>query len=159
MTEGSGTPASSESSGSAGSPQQSLVGVMPDVVKGLKDKPPLLFGIGAGVILVVVLGATADVWLVLIVAAVLVLALGAWLVNDARRLRAEAASRPPPGSVSQVIVSDDVETGKNSKVADVERPSQASVDQKLDFKKTKIGEGSTFGSVHVSDLPEDEQQG
>jgi hypothetical protein len=155
MTEGNGTPASSESSGSAGSPEQSLVGVMPDVVKGLKDKPPLLFGIGAGVILVVVLGATADVWLVLIVAGVLVLALGAWLVNDAQKLRAEARS---PGGIHQEIVSDDVETGKDAKVADITSSSQTSVDQKLDFKKTKVGEGSSFGGIHVGGAPERKEQ-
>ena len=157
MTEGSGTPASSESSGSAGSPEQSLVGVMPDVVKGLKDKPPLLFGIGAGVILVVVLGATADVWLVLIVAAVLVLALGAWLVNDARRLRNEAA-RQAAGGRRQTIRSEDVKTGKKAEVAVVDAAGASSVDQDLDFKTTTIGDGSSFGVIRVSGEPERKEQ-
>ena len=66
---------------------QSLFGVMPEVVKGLSKQPALLFGIGAAIVLVAVLAATTSVWLVLIVAAVLVLALGAWLVNEAGRRR------------------------------------------------------------------------
>ena len=81
------------SGATSGSSEQSLFGVMPDVVKGLKDKPPLLFGIGAGIILVAVLGATADVLLVLIVAAVLVIALGAWVVSDALKRRDDAVNR------------------------------------------------------------------
>lgn len=84
MTEGGNAPA-------AGGP--SLVGVMPEVVKGLKDRPALLFGIGAGIVLVVVLGLTTNLWLVLVVAAVLVLSLGAWLVTEARRQTAEADIR------------------------------------------------------------------
>jgi hypothetical protein len=85
MTEGSGAaPSSSE---------PSLVGVLPDVVRGLRNKPALLFGIGAGVILVAVLGVTTDVWLVLVVAAVFVISLVAWLVSDARRQRDEVVGR------------------------------------------------------------------
>jgi hypothetical protein len=157
MAEGSGTPASSESSGSAGSSEKSLVGLMPDVVKGLMDKPPLLFGIGAGVILVVVLGATADVWLVLIVAAVLVLALGAWLVIEARRLRNEAA-RTAAGGVRQTIHSEDVETAKGATAANVRSRAPTAVEQDLDLKKTKLGEGSSLASVDFGASPEHENR-
>ena len=83
MTEGSGSaPAAPEPTAS---PDSSLAGVLPEVVKGLKDKPALLFGIGAGVVLVLVLGITTDLWLVLIVAVVLLLCLAAWVLTDARR--------------------------------------------------------------------------
>jgi hypothetical protein len=70
----------------SGNPNPSLVGVMPEVVKGLKDKPALLFGIGAGIILVVVLGITTDVWIAVVVAAVLVACLIAWVFIEARKV-------------------------------------------------------------------------
>jgi hypothetical protein len=138
MTEGSGTPASSESAGPAGSPEASLVGVMPEVVKGLKDKPPLLFGIGAGVILVVVLGVTADVWLVLIVAAVLVLALGAWLVVEARRLRAEAGGN---GGVNSTIRGKKWKVGKGGKVRNV-RSGGKPVTESVTIDELEVGDNA-----------------
>ena len=154
MTEGSGTPASSESSGSAGSPGQSLVGVMPDVVKGLKDKPPLLFGIGAGVILVVVLGATADVWLVLIVAAVLVLALGAWVFSDARKRRDEAVGG---GGTRQRIRSKKIKTRKGSEAVVVKSPG-GPVDQDVKADEVEVGEEGSFAVVDVGSAPERKEQ-
>ena len=85
MMEGSSpSPASSEPE-PVSNPNPSLAGVLPEVAKGLKDKPALLFGIGAGVVLVLVLGITTDLWLVLIVAGVLLLCLAAWALTDARR--------------------------------------------------------------------------
>lgn len=64
-----------------------------EVVKGLRDHPPLLFGIGAGIVLIGVLAATTSIVLVLIVAAVLVAALTAWLIHETR----SGAGRKGPG--------------------------------------------------------------
>jgi hypothetical protein len=128
MTEGSGATPSS---------QPSLVGVLPDVVKGLKDKPPLLFGIGAGVILVAVLGATADVWLVLIVAAVLVIALGAWLLSDARRRRDEALAR---ADVRNITTTKDAKIKADADVGVVEAGS-SSVENVTDVSGAEITGG------------------
>jgi hypothetical protein len=84
MEGSSPAPASPEPEPTA-NPNPSLAGVLPEVAKGLKDRPALLFGIGAGVVLVLVLGITTDLWLVLVVAAVLLLCLAAWVLTDARR--------------------------------------------------------------------------
>jgi hypothetical protein len=67
--------------------QPSLFGVLPDVVKGLLHKPPLLFGIGIGIVLVAVLGVTTNVVIVVIVAAALLLCLLAWVFTDAHARR------------------------------------------------------------------------
>jgi hypothetical protein len=106
----------SEGSTAQGAPEPSLIGVMPDVVRGLKDKPALLFGIGAGIVLVVVLGVTSSVWLVLIVAAVLVLSLGAWLFTEARRQRDAAVTNVVQAKGSRIRKSDVgvVDTGPGS---------------------------------------------
>jgi membrane protein implicated in regulation of membrane protease activity len=141
-----------------GSSEQSLFGVMPDVVKGLKDKPPLLFGIGAGVILVAVLGATADVWLVLIVAAVLVLALGAWLVNDALKRRDEARAQATAGR-RQELVTPRLKTGEKANVGVIEMPGETSVEQVIDLTDAEIGAGSSVGVVRESDPGKPRKQG
>ena len=85
MMEGSSPAPASTEPEPLPNPNPSLAGVLPEVAKGLKDKPALLFGIGAGVVLVLVLGITTDLWLVLIVAGVLLLCLAAWVLTDARR--------------------------------------------------------------------------
>ncbi len=134
----------------SGSSGQSLFGVMPEVVKGLKNKPALLFGIGAGVILVAVLGATADVWLVLIVAAVLVAALGAWLVGDALKRRDEARVRAA-GGTRQKLVSAGLKTGEKTNVGLIESSGTSSIDQDIDVTNAEIGAGSNVGVVRESD--------
>jgi hypothetical protein len=55
-----------------------------EVVKGLKDEPMLLFGIGAGIVLIAVIAFTTSLAIVIVVAVVLVLALTASLVARAR---------------------------------------------------------------------------
>jgi ABC-type nickel/cobalt efflux system permease component RcnA len=55
------------------------------VIKGLKGEYPLLFGIGAGIVLVAVLGATGNIAALAIVAAVLVVSLLVWLVWRSRK--------------------------------------------------------------------------
>src|SRR5262245_25171765 len=147
-----------DSGATSGASGPSLVGVLPDVVKGLKDKPPLLFGIGAGVILVAVLGATADVWLVLIVAAVLVLALGAWLVSDALKRRDEARVRATGGR-RQKVTTGKVEQGENSEVAVIETSGTSSVEQDIDTGDIKIGSGSSFGVIREGGTVEREDRG
>jgi HAMP domain-containing protein len=123
---------------SSAPPAQSLFGVMPDVVKGLRKQPALLFGIGASIVLVAVLAATTSVWLVLIVAAVLVLALGAWLVNEAgvRRRRA----------VENVVSAKRARIGKRAKVGTVDEVP-GGVSQDVNVEGAQIGEGSSVGTV------------
>ena len=55
-----------------------------EVVKGLKDDTVLLFGIGAGILLVAVLAFTTSISIVIVIAVVLVLVLGASLLTRAR---------------------------------------------------------------------------
>jgi hypothetical protein len=119
-------------------PAQSLFGVLPDVVKGLRNQPALLFGIGAGIVLVAVLAATTSVWLVLIVAGVLVLALGSWLVNEAgvRRRRA----------IENVVSAREATIGKRAKVGTVD-PVPGGVSQEVNVENAEIGEGSSVGTV------------
>ena len=58
-----------------------------EVVKGLGNDPLLLFGIGAGIVLVAVLAVTSSLALVLIVAGVLLVALLAGAHQRARAVR------------------------------------------------------------------------
>jgi hypothetical protein len=150
-----GVEGSGPTSGSSG---QSLFGVMPDVVKGLKDKPPLLFGIGAGVILVAVLAATADLWLVLIVAAVLVLALGAWLVNDALKRRDEARVRSA-GGIRQKVASHGLKNPGKANVGLIERSGTSSIEQDIDVTDAEIAAGSNVGVIRESRTPERDERG
>lgn len=123
---------------SSAPPAPSLFSVMPDVVKGLKKQPALLFGIGAGIVLVAVLAATTSVWLVLIVAAVLVLALGAWLVNEAgvRRRRA----------VENTVRAEKAKIGEQASVGTVD-PVPGGVLQNVNIEGAEIGKGSSVGTV------------
>lgn len=92
--------------------QPALLGV----VKGLRDQPPLLFGIGAGLVLIAVLAATTSIVLVLIVSGVLVAALVAWLVYEARtgsggggraRARADARRARIRGEAEVAVIEDE----------------------------------------------------
>jgi HAMP domain-containing protein len=132
--EGSGT--------TSGSSEQSLVGVLPEVVKGLRDKPPLLFGIGAGIVLVAVLGATTNVWLVLIVAAVLVISLAAWVWSDALKRRDEAVTR---ADVRNVTTSPRAKISEGADVGVVDAGS-GSVENVTDVTDAEIT-GSNVGVV------------
>jgi hypothetical protein len=119
-------------------PTQSLFGVLPEVVKGLRKRPPLLFGIGAGIVLVAVLAATTSVWLVLIVACVLVLALGAWVVNEA------ATRRRSEAGIKNILIA------KRSKIrrSDVGKVDNATggVQQRVDAEGADISD-SSVGTV------------
>lgn len=63
-----------------------------EVVKGLRDEKELLFGIGAGIVLIGVLTATTSIAMAAIVAVVLMAALGAWMFGATRRVRDERGS-------------------------------------------------------------------
>jgi hypothetical protein len=65
-------------------PKPTFGDALTQVIKGLKDQYPLLFGIGAGIVLIGVLGVTGNVTALAIVAAVLVIALVVWLIWAAR---------------------------------------------------------------------------
>jgi hypothetical protein len=148
MTEGSGP--------APATPTPSLVGVLPDVVSGLRDKPALLFGIGAGVILVIVLGVTTDLWLVLIVAAVLVLALLVWMLSDARERRAAARAAPrEPGGVKNVTHGPRATIRDEAEVGNVEAGA-GSIENVTNVEGADVGAGARVGNVRTGGEPEQE---
>jgi len=111
------------------------------VVKGLKD-PYLLFGLGAGIILVGALTFTGNVTLVLIVACVLVVALLARLVANMQSAR----ERPARG-IDQRIKSSDAVL-KNSPLANVKADVSVPIKQDIDVKRAKA-DGSPIGNVNI----------
>lgn len=127
-----------EGANAAGAPgDRSIVGVLPEVVKGLRHDPALLFGIGAGVVVVAALAATTSLWLVLVVAAVLVLSLAAWLVREAAKERAQ------PG-VRNRVRTPRAQIGR-AEVGVVQ--GGGSVDQEVDASGATIADGATVGKV------------
>lgn len=127
-----------EGANAAGSPaDRSVAGVLPEVVKGLRHDPALLFGIGAGVVLVAALAATTSLWLVLVVAAVLVLALVAWLVREAAKERAQPGVRNRVRASRSHIGRADVGVVQGS----------GSVDQDIDATGATIADGASVGKV------------
>lgn len=128
----------SEGANAAGSPAgDSVVGVLPEVVKGLRHDPALLFGIGAGVVIVAALAATTSVWLVLVVATVLVLALAAWLVREAAKERAQPGVRNRVRASHSHIGSAEVSVVEGG----------GSVDLDVDATGATIADGATVGKV------------
>jgi len=89
-------------------------------------------------VLVAVLAATTSVWLVVIVAAVLVLALGAWLVNEAGMRRRRA--------VDNTVRARKAKIGKQAHVGTVDSVP-GGVTQNVNVKGAEIGEGSSVGTV------------
>jgi hypothetical protein len=57
-----------------------------EVIKGLHRDPILLFGIGGGILLVAVLAVTTSLAIVLVVAGLFVVVLGAHMLQEARRV-------------------------------------------------------------------------
>src|SRR5436305_12309476 len=79
-----------EQTGASGA-EPGLWKTLGEVVAGLRNEYPLLFGIGGGLVLVVVLGATGNIAAVAIVAGLLVASLVTWIVwktIDRRGIRA-----------------------------------------------------------------------
>jgi hypothetical protein len=152
MTEGSGA--------GPAPPTPSLAGVLSGVVSELKDKPALLFGIGAGVILVIVLGLTTDLWLVVVVAAVLVLALLAWILNEARERRAAAvarrdevdARRAQPPQLENLTSSEGAEIGASAAVGVIEADA-GTIKNDTNVDGAKIGDNANVGVVRTGGDP------
>ncbi len=69
-----------DDSGAKASADAGLWGAMREVVIGLRHEYPLLFGIGAGLVLVLVLGVTGNTVALVVVAVVLLAALATWIV-------------------------------------------------------------------------------
>jgi hypothetical protein len=78
-----------------------------EVVKGLRDDPVLLYGIGAGIIVVGVLVFTASAAIVLIVAALFVVVLFARAHQDAQRIQKKGTA-VDAGVVGSSLVDSDV---------------------------------------------------
>jgi hypothetical protein len=109
-----------------------------EVVKGLRDQPPLLFGIGAGIVLVAVLAATTSIVLVVVVAAVLVVALAAWMFRETRGSAAEGR-RKARARVKHARITDDSDVGV---VEGEVGPGTASVDvqgEGAEISRSRVG--------------------
>jgi hypothetical protein len=110
------------------------------VIKELRNEPPLLFGIGAGIVLVAILGATTSIAIVAIVAAVFVAALGAWLVRETRaRVRQKTNVRAPG-----------VKVGKRANVGGIEAPdSSGNQETNVDAGGADIGDDANVGGISI----------
>jgi hypothetical protein len=85
----------------ASEPDPGLWKTLGDVVAELRGEYPLLFGIGGGLVLVVVLGITGNVGALAIVAGLLVVSLVTWIVwktIDRRRISAGKRTQIRRGS-------------------------------------------------------------
>lgn len=133
MTDGTETAPAPESS------QQALL----EVVKGLRNEPPLLFGIGAGIVLVGILAATTSIAIVAIVAAIFVAALGAWLFRETRARVAAAGAHTHVSSV-------DAEIDDRANVGGIEAADVAgSYETDVAADRAKIGEGANVGGINI----------
>lgn len=124
-----------------------------EVVKGLAGEPELLFGIGAGIVLVAVLAATTSVALVAIVAVVLLVALGAW---TARRMRRGApADAPAPRThgvkIARTTTRDDAEAFN---ITD-ETGDRAGASAQVEVSDSTIA-GGKVGNVRIGPKPDQE---
>ncbi len=119
---------------------ESTQGALLEVVKGLRHEPPLLFGIGAGLVLVAILAATTSVAIVAIVAVVLVAALAGWLFRetrartaDERRARASVRGAEIDDDADVAVIEDEGDSGK--------------ISAEVKGRKAKIGKGARVGVV------------
>jgi hypothetical protein len=117
------------------------------VVKGLLNEPPLLFGIGAGIVLVGILAATTSIVIVAIVAAIFVAALGAWLYRETRAQVAAAAA--PPRAVARVNT-DDAEIAKRAKVGDIKAAGpMGGLETDVQAQRARIDEDASVGTIDI----------
>lgn len=114
-----------------------------EVIKGLHRDPVLLFGIGAGILLVAVLATTSSVAVVLVVAAFFVVVLAARVHQQAQRVRRGA-------DVRATVLASSVE---DSEVANVQAGGTNRVRARLGFSKVS---GSRIGNVGGSPPPKPE---
>jgi hypothetical protein len=113
-----------------------------DVIKELRNEPPLLFGIGAGIVLVGILAATTSIAIVVIVAVVFVAALGAWLFRETR-------ARVAPGASTHVSA-EKAEVGKRADVGGIRAPdSGGSLETNVEADRARIGEGANVGGIQI----------
>jgi hypothetical protein len=116
-----------------------------DVIKELRDQPPLLFGIGAGLVLVGILAVTTSFVIVAIVAVIFLAALGTWLV---RELRAPVASGGPRTDVS----AERAEVDDSANVGGIRTPdAAASAETKVTADDAKVGKGAIVGGIEIGD--------
>jgi hypothetical protein len=136
----------SETAPGAESSQKALL----EVVKGLRNEPPLLFGIGAGIVLVGILAATTSVAIVAIVAAIFVAALGAWLFRETRaRVAATARTRV---SIRKAQV------GDRANVGGIEAADGAgSYEANVQADGARIGGSANVGGINIGGSSRREQ--
>jgi hypothetical protein len=123
--------------------EQGSQAALVEVVKGLRHHPPLLFGIGAGIVLVGILAATTDPLVVVIVAVVLVAALAAWLVRETRA-RADGEWRTK-ADVDRAEIADDANVGGIDS-----RDGAAAMETDVRARDAKIGKGALVGGISTS---------
>jgi len=109
-------------------------GPLGGVVEGLKHDPILLFGIGAGILVVGVLAFASNVWIVLVVAALFVAVLGARLRQDTRHARS---------GVKTSVIGTSVDEGSDA--GNVADPNAGPVSSR--FIGSSIKGGSRVGNV------------
>jgi hypothetical protein len=118
-----------------------------EVVKGLRNDPVLLYGIGAGIIVVGVLVFTASTAIVLIVAALFVVVLFARGHQDAQRIQKK-------GTVVDARV-----VGSSLDDSDVGNVAQAGADTtvraKVGFSRMKHSRVGNVGGSEQQQTPED----
>ena len=111
-----------------------------EVIKGLHRDPILLFGIGAGILLVAVLATTSSVAVVLVVAAFFVVVLAARVHRQAQRVKRGA-------DIGTTVVASSVE---DSDIGNVPAGGTNRVRTRLGFSKVS---GSRIGNVGGSPPP------
>jgi hypothetical protein len=120
--------------------QQALI----NVIKELRDQPPLLFGIGAGLVLVGILAVTTSIVVVAIVAVIFLAALGTWLVRETRA-RVAAGARTD-------VSAERAEVEESANVGGIRAPNVAeSLETKVDADDAKVGKGATVGGIEIGD--------
>jgi hypothetical protein len=113
-----------------------------EVVKGLRHEPALLFGIGAGLVLIGILAATTSIAIVAIAAVIFLAALGAWLVRETRAQVAD--ERTAHADVRKAEIGEDVD------ISVIEGAGSGRMTADVDAKGAKIGKGATIGSINSS---------
>lgn len=145
--------------GSVAAPETSPAGfrsALDGIVQGLRRHPPLLYGLGGGILLIGLVGAVGGIasdqlWLLVGALVVLVLAgLGAWLV---------ARPRPETPRGPRVTAGHDISTRAGGKVAESDDREWAPV-IKAGGSITAEGEGSSIGSLRstVEPAPPSDQE-
>lgn len=120
--------------------QQALI----NVIKELRDQPPLLFGIGAGLVLVGILAVTTSIVIVAIVAVIFLAALGTWLVRETRaRVASGARTR---------VRSRGAEIAGTANVGGIRAPDASmSLETDVEAEDAKVAEDAIVGGIEIGD--------